>query len=157
MPRQLSPSAIKASQKENNPDPFLLLLTLTIGPDVVRLVSNTEDIVSRGDNFIGCPFKFVLPDSIEQALTEASIEIDNVDVRIWQGLRMLEAAADILIEIVLASERDTILLRSEGLKLREATADSRVITAKVVPDTIWQLGFPAHDYDPAQNQGLFGT
>jgi hypothetical protein len=155
MPRALSPSAIRASQRENNPDPFLLLLSVNVGAEWVRLVSNTENIYSRGVLFLGCPFSFVLPDSLEQALSEATIQIDNVDTRVWQGLRLIETAAYVIIEIILASEPDTILLSSDGLRLREATATTATISAKIVPDTIWQQGFPAHDYDPAQNEGLF--
>lgn len=157
MPRSLSPSAIRAAQAENNPDPFLLLLTVDVSGQFVYLVNNTVDIVSRGTNFVGCPFSFVLPDSLDQVISEATLEIDNVDPRIWQGLRELNEAPYITIEVILASEPNTVLLKGEGMRLREASTTSQKITGKIVPDTIWQAGFPVHEFDPAQNPGLFGT
>lgn len=157
MPRALSPSAIAAANAENNPDPFLILLTIDVGGQFVYLVNNTENIVSRGVTFVGCPFTFVLPDSLEQVIAESSIEIDNVDPRIWQGIRLLNEAPHVTIEVILASEPNTILLSGIGMRLREATATSQKITGKIIPDNVWHSGFPAHEFDPAQNPGLFGT
>ena len=40
---------------------FLHLLTITAQGDVIRLVNNNEDIVSRGDTFSAYPFMLALP------------------------------------------------------------------------------------------------
>lgn len=155
----LSPTAIRAAQAENNPDPFLVLLTFVLMPDApdVRVVNNTVDIVSRGATFLGCPFALLLPESSEKVINEATLEIDNVDTRIWQGVRVLTRAPDVIFEVVLASQPDAVLLASDGLKLREATASLSKVRGRLVPDSIWQAGFPAHDFDPPQNAGLFHT
>lgn len=160
MPRLLTPAAIRAAQRENSDEVFLVLLTIRTTPETaedIRVVNNTEDITSRGLNFLACPFSLSLPDSSDSTFTTAQLEIDNVDTRIWQGVRVLNQSAPVLIEVVLASEPDTLVLVTEGLILREATATLTKITGTLLPDTIWQKGFPADDFDPAQNPGMFGT
>lgn len=160
MPRLLTPAAIRAAQRETSDEVFLVLLTIQTTPetaDDIRVVNNTEDITSRGLSFLACPFSLNLPDSSDSTFTTAQLEIDNVDTRIWQGVRALNQASTVLIELVLASEPDTVVLVTDGLILREATATTTRITGTLLPDTVWQRGFPAHDFDPSQNPGMFGT
>jgi hypothetical protein len=70
---------------------------------------------------------------------------------------MLTAAPIITMEVILASAPDDVMLQTTGLRLREASVTNQSITGKLVPDTIWQGGFPAHDFDPAQNPGMFSS
>lgn len=159
MPRPLTLAALRESQKENGTVPFLVLLTIEVEStgEWIRVVNNTENIVSRGETFLGCPFQIALPDINDYAMADATLTIDNVDPRIWQGVRMLTAAPNVILEVILASDPDDVMLRTEGLRLREAQATSQSITGKLIPDTIWQAGFPAHDFDPSQNQGMFSS
>jgi len=157
MPRTLTLAALRESQKEHGTVPFLVLLTIEVDApgEWIYVVNNTEDIVSRGVTYVGCPFEIALPDINDYTSSEATLTIDNVDPRIWQGVRMLTAAPTILLEVILASDPNDVMLRTEGMRLREAAATSQSITGKLVPDTVWQGGFPAHDFDPAQNSGMF--
>lgn len=157
MPRQLTLKAIRESQKEHGTIPFLVLLAIEIEStnEWIYLVNNTENIVSRGVTYLGCPFEIALPDVNDHTASEATLTVDNVDTRIWQGVRLLTSAPNIVLEVILASDPDDVMLRTEGMKLREAAATSKSITGKIVPDTIWQGGFPAHDFDPSQNPGIF--
>lgn len=159
MPRQLTLQAIRQSQAENGNDPFLVLLTIEVDApgDNVTVVNNTEDIVSRGVTYIGCPFSIALPDINDHTMSEATLSIDNVDTRIWKGVRALNSAPNVVLEVVLASDPDNPMFRTEGLKLREASADYQKVSGKLIPDTIWRMGFPAHEFDPSQNPGMFGT
>jgi hypothetical protein len=157
MPRSLTIQAIRQSQKEHGDDPFLLLLTIEIPGEPIYIVNNTENITSRGNEYIGCPFSIVLPDINDKEFSETSISIDNVDPRIWQGIRLLDEAPEITLELILASLPDEIVFSAVGLKLREASANPSAIVGKLLPDTVWQMGFPAHDFDPSQNQGMFST
>lgn len=155
----LTTAALRAANAENNPDPFLVLMTIKLAPEGedVRVVNNTEDVTSRGQVFIACPFAIALPEASENVITNAEVQIDNVDTRIWQGVRALTFAPEVLLEVVLASAPSTVLIGTDGLKLRETTATQRTISGKLVPDSVWTAGFPAHDFDPAQFQGMFGT
>jgi len=157
MPRSLTPRAVLEAQRENSDEAFLVLLTLRMNgvTDDIRVVNNTVDVTSRGENFIACPFKITLPDDLEFATTNARLELDNVDPSIWQAVRELSFAPEVLLEVVLAGEPDSVVLATVGLKLREASATSSVISGTLIPDTIWQAGYPEGDYDPPQNPGMF--
>lgn len=158
MPRSLTPRAILEAQRTSSDVAFLVLATIRlqgVAPDIF-VVNNTEDIVSRGVTFVGCPFRITLPEDVDHVITsDAQIEIDNVDPRIWQAVRQLGFAPDILLEVVISAELDTPLLVTKGLKLRQATVTTQTVSGTLVPDSIWQTGFPSDDFDPAQNQGLF--
>lgn len=157
MPRSLTLAALRESQKEHGTDPFLVLLTIEVDSpgDWIYIVNNTENIVSRGVTYVGCPFEIALPDINDHTSSDATLTVDNVDPRIWQGIRMLNSAPNTVLEVILASQPDDVMLRTEGLRLREAAATSQSIVGKLVPDTVWQMGFPAHDFDPSQNSGIF--
>lgn len=158
MPRPLNPRAILEAQRVNSDAVFLVLVTIFLnGVDQdIRVVNNVEDIWSRGARFIGCPFRITLPEDVDGLITSnASLEIDNVDPRIWQAVRRLGFAPRVSLEVIMASEPDNVLLSTIGLKLREATATTATISGTLVPDSMWQTGFPIADFDPAQNPGLF--
>jgi hypothetical protein len=159
MPRSLTLPAVRQAQAEHGTDPFLVLMAIEVDVpgNYIRIVNNTENIVSRGETFIGCPFSMSLPDVNDNSLSDFTISVDNVDPRIWQGIRMLNAAPLVWIEVILASDPDTPLLSTHSLRLREASATAQTISGKLVPDSIWRMGFPAHDFDPSQNPGMFGT
>jgi hypothetical protein len=157
MPRSLTPRAILEAQRQNSDDTFLVLLSILLNgtAEDIHVVNNTVNITSRGVEYLACPFQIVLPDDVEYALTNARLELDNVDPKIWQGIRLLSFAPEVRLEVILASDPDSVILGSSGLKLREASATNTVISGTLVPDTIWQAGFPEGDFDPPQNRGLF--
>lgn len=159
MPRALTIQAIREAQKEHGTVPFLVLLTIVTMPEAanINIVNNTEDIVSRGVTFIGCPFSLALPDSTDHTVESAEITVDNVDTRIWQGVRSLLRPIEIILEVIMADTPDQVLISTTGLVLREASANDKTISGKLVVDTVWQMGYPAHDFDPSQNPGMFVT
>jgi hypothetical protein len=159
MPRILDRQAVAAAQLENTDEVFLVLMTIKLMPDDadIHIVNNTEDVVSRGVTFIGCPFTLALPDSNDRTVNDASIAIDNVDDRIWKGVQMLVRAPEILLEVIMASQPNDVVMASGGLYLREASATNTTVSGKLMAETVWQAGFPAHDFDPSQNPGIFGT
>jgi hypothetical protein len=160
MPRSLTPRAILEAQRLNSDAVFLVLVTIYLEgtqPDDLRVVNNTEDIYSRGKLFVGCPFRITLPEDVDGVITSsARLEIDNVDPRIWQAIRSLGFAPRVQIEVILADEPCNVVLATQGLKLREASVSTTIVGGTLVPDSIWQTGFPIADFDPPQNPGLFG-
>lgn len=162
MPRALTLQAIRQAQAENATDVFLLLLaidTFVVGPDrFILLVNNTENVVSGGSTWIACPFSLSLPDSNDSTASAAQITIDNVDTRIWQGLRLMTGeAAWATLHVVMASDPNTIVMTTTNLRIREAEGTNQEIRAKLIVDSVWQAGFPRYDFDPSQNPGMFTT
>jgi hypothetical protein len=160
MARGLTLQAIRESQRENGDDVFLVLLHIDTGVDGpdrhIYLVNNTESVVSNGVTYIACPFSISLPDTNDVSVSASQITIDNVDTRIWQGLRALTGdAAWAALMVVMASEPDNIVIYADWLRLREAEGTNQEIRVKMLVDSVWQLGYPRYDFDPSQNPGMF--
>lgn len=69
------------------PEAPLILLEIT-HPDLtqpVRVVNDTVDVLSTGNNYIAYPFRVTLPDDVENTLPKAKLSIDNVgkDLMYW--------------------------------------------------------------------------
>lgn len=149
-------AAISAIQAVNTDEVFLVLMTITFSAtDVQHIVSNTENIVSRGVTYQAWPFSLTLPNQLETTTSSATLTFDNVDPAIWQALRDVNGIPSVLIEIVTASDPNTVILRCANLKLRNAQATTKTVTAQIYVDSIWQIGYPAHDYTPGEYPGLF--
>jgi len=158
MPRSLTPAAISAAQATTSPDVFLALLTITISPtETWRLVGDTQDRTSRGMVFTAWPFEVVLPDDAETMPSSIKVRLDNVDPRLWALPRQAGTMPSVKLEVILAREPDAVLLTVDGLKMRAATATTPLIEAELFLDSIWQLGYPAHDYTAAEYPGLFAV
>lgn len=158
MPRTLTPRAIIEAQRQNSNAVFLVLLTIQFQgwwPDL-HVVNNSENITSRGMLFYGWPFKITLPEDVDSIIAaSATVEIDNVDPVIWQSIRALHWSPTVVLEVIISDEPDSVVLTTTGLRLREASVTSTVVSATLIPDSIWQTGYPISDYDPAQNPGMF--
>lgn len=59
----------------------------------IRVVNDTQNIVSNGNTFIAYPFKFVLPSDYENQLPKAKIAIDNVGRDLMEWIESSAGAA----------------------------------------------------------------
>lgn len=59
----------------------------------IRVVSDTQNIVSNGNTFIAYPFKFILPSDYENQLPKAKIEISNVGRDLMEWIETSAGAA----------------------------------------------------------------
>lgn len=55
-------------------------------PAPVRVVSDTQNIVSNGHTFVAVPFRTVLPDDFEGQLPKARLSIDNIGRELMQWI-----------------------------------------------------------------------
>ncbi len=64
---------------------YLLEISHPALTEPVRVINDTQDLVSNGNNYIACPFRFVPPDDFENQLPKARLAVDNVgrDLMYW--------------------------------------------------------------------------
>lgn len=76
----------------------------------VRVVNDTQDLVSNGNTFIAMGFRYQLPDDLEQGNVRARIAVDNVgrDIVQWLEQSYGGAGATVRMMQVLRSDPDTI-------------------------------------------------
>jgi hypothetical protein len=120
----LSSAATASIHAEDTDEVWLVLLTINHADldAPIRVVNNTEDIVSGGVTYIALPFELELPDQGERP-GEARIRVDNVNRAIVEAVRTIQSPPSVEFKIVLASQPDTIEYQHSGLTMRDVTYD----------------------------------
>lgn len=157
MARPLSTTAKQGLFAQETEQVFLPLVTIT-HPDLaspVRVVRNTEDIVSRGQEFIALGFDLTLPDDREETVPGMRLEIDNVDRRIVEAIRTITSPAQVTTEVVLASQPDTVEAAFEGYTLRGTEYDALRVTGTLTLEDVLNEPFPVGLFTPSVAPGLF--
>lgn len=134
MSRTLSPRAVESTNDQNTGEVWLVLLTIahpSIADGPIRLVADRRDLTSRGQPFIACPFEITMPGEDPESLTTAGIQVDNVDRRIVKALRDLASPPLVTIEVVLASQPNTVEVSFPDMTLRNAVYDVSVVKGEL--------------------------
>lgn len=157
MPNTLSPELIAQLMKTNSEDPFLTLLTLTHPdfPAPIRLVNNSENIISRGDTYTAFPFRLTLPVDDGETLREVSIDFDNVSLELLDEIRSVTTAIDVKMEMILASIPDDVQIQLSELKIGNVNYSQYMISAKLYMDDFLSSALTSESYTPTNYPGLF--
>ena len=90
----------------------VLVVLLTIShPNLtqpIRVCSDSVETLSLGRTFIPYPFTFRAPDEAENGPNPAQLVIDNVGEIIAESIQLIDTAATVDVEIVLASNPNYI-------------------------------------------------
>ena len=157
MPRTLSSTAKQAIFAQETGEVFLMLITIShaaLSPSL-RFVGNTQDVVSRGDTYLGWPFRIALPAEFDDQLPTVQLQIDNVDRRIMEGVRALTSAPAVTLEVVLASAPDTVEAGPFAFTLKAADYDALVISGTLAFEDVLNEPYPQYAFTPGSFPGLF--
>lgn len=156
MSNELSAQLLAQFYGQISDDPFLMLLTITHDDfDPIYLVNNTVNQTSRGIEFLAFPMSITLPTDNGDAAREVSIDFDNVSLELIAELRTVTTPMDVKIEMVLASDLDTVQLSLEELKLRSVVYDQQRVSAKLLLDNFLNVEMTSEKYSPGLYPGLF--
>lgn len=127
-----STTLISAANAAQTGEVFLVLLVIDHPQltEPVRLVNNTENVVSNGKTYVGFPFEFTLFNEDDQT-PRAQLRVQNVDRRIGEVVRSLRSVASVAISLVLASDPDTVELDWIQAELRDVEGDAIAVSATV--------------------------
>ncbi|GAB2913667.1 DUF1833 family protein [Paralcaligenes ginsengisoli] len=69
-------------------EPFLVMLEITHADlaQPVRVVNDTQNLTSNGNEFIACAFQVTLPDDVDGQIPQAQLSIDNIGRELTQWL-----------------------------------------------------------------------
>lgn len=83
-------AAAKAEFNSTSGDAPLYLLEISHSAltEPIRVVNNTEDIVSNGETFIALGFRISLPEDFEGRVPKARLTVDNVGRELTQWLEI---------------------------------------------------------------------
>lgn len=154
---QLSNELLAQIYGQQSEDPFLMLLTLThndfAGP--IRLVNNTVDIVSNGNTYQAFPLKITLPTDDGESSREVSLELDNTTLELMDELRSITTSIDVRLDMILASDPNTIQLSLQELKMKNISYNSSTIRANLLVDNFLNVEMTSEKYTPSNFPGLF--
>lgn len=128
--RTLSATALRSAFAQETGEVWLVLLTLS-HPSLatpMRFVNDYLGITSRGNVFQPFPFEVEFPGEDADQPTDARLSIDNIDRTIVQTIRSISAPPEVTIEVVLASQPDTVEASFSGLILRNVTYDETKVS-----------------------------
>lgn len=138
MPRTLSSAAVAAINAQESSEVWLVLLTMSnAGMTTIRVVNNNEDVVSRGNTYQAFPFELELPGEDPDSPSSARLRIDNVDKRIVEAIRSITTPPQITLEVILASQPDTVEISYSDLSLRSVDFDADSVRGELTFESIY--------------------
>ena len=136
----------------------LPLVLLTIDHDdisaPIRVVNNSENITSNGEEYIAFPFKLTLPDSKDEAPPTANLVISNVSREIGQAIRLISSPPSVTITVVRQETPDVVEAEFVGMKLTNVEYDSLTVSAGISFEDLTREKFPYLTFSPSIFAGI---
>lgn len=134
----------------------IVLVTIEApGWPVVRLTNNNIDVVSRGNTYLRCRMSVEMPDEHSMKESQGKITIDNVDQRLVETIRNTFGGVPTLLEMVLGSDLNTVIMGPFELTGRNITIDQHAISMDLLYEDVLNEAFPADRFTPVTTPGLF--
>ena len=152
----MTTAAIQSVNAEQTDEVWLVLLEIT-HPSLVtpiRVVNNTQPIVSNGNTYLASAFNLTLPDDV-QGLSFVEIEIDNVDRVIVDTIRALATPPSVSLFVVLADTPDSIEFGPHQMKLSDVDYNASTVKGTLIYEDLLNEPFPGRSFDKSRYPGLF--
>lgn len=156
----ISANQLRAMLAQETGEVFLMCVTIS-HPSLAapyQLVTDMKPLVRASGTFEPFAFELSLPDESDDAAPQVQMTIDNVDNKILLSIRGLPPGArpSVLIEVVTASEPDTLVAGPDDFKILSIDYDDSTISATIgLDDDILNTSFPSGTYTPTNSPGLF--
>jgi hypothetical protein len=123
----------------------------------LRLVQDLQPLTSNGNVYTAFPFEVRLPADRDAGPAKVLLTIDNIDRSIAVALRSIPPSSPptVTIDLVIASQPDTIELSMPDLTLRTITGDALQIEGELRMDEEDLTEFPEGSFTPQVTPGLF--
>jgi len=154
--RSMSATAIAAMMGSETNEVFHVLVQITHADlSTIRLVNNTEDVTSDGDVYTAYPFEISFPQEDGNTLPRASLRINNVDQLLTAAIRSIGTPPSCQVDIVLASDPDTVEAGPWNFEMRDAVITSEFLVFELTFEPILQEKFPKYTMSPIIFPALF--
>ena len=156
MSRELSDTMLNELFKQESGDPFLALFTISHESfETLYLVNNSENIVSNGITYLAFPVNIVLPVDDGETVRQVSLTLDNVSQYLIDELRTVTDFIDVQIDMVLASNPDSVEISLGELKIKNIEYNALQIKGYLFMDDFLNTEIPSERYRPTNFNGLF--
>lgn len=145
-------------QRVTDSDGIVLLLEMT-APSfgaTLRLGNDTRDWISRGETFVGFPFRFTRPQDVAGVVPTARLEIDNVGREMTADLEGLQPNEIITAKVHLADRADPdSYFDTLPLPITRVSVTPAVVRADCGVDYIMRQAAVKRRYTPYTAPGIF--
>ncbi len=157
MSRNVSATLKQAIFAQETDEAFIVLLTISHSDLSVpiRVSSDSTNTVSRGDTYIAYPFDLSLPADSDERPPRARVAIDNVDRVLVTAIRSITGAPTVLMEIVRASDLETVEVSFPDFQLKDVRYNALVVEGDLVIEAFEEEPYPADIFSPANFPGVF--
>lgn len=159
MPRTLPTTVVQAANAQTTTSAFLVLLEASHSTfTTVRLVNNTQAIVSGGNTYTAFPFAVILPPDDPELQVRARVIVSNVTVELMDELRGVAGSKERIaftLKVIEASDPNTILQTASGLVAASAKYDADRIELDLTIDNFLTEAFPSDTFSPSNFPGIF--
>lgn len=140
------------------PEAPLLLLEINHPalPEPVRVIQDTQNLTSNGQEYIACPFRCELPDDFEGQLPRATLAIDNIgnELMYWIETSAGGSGSTVTFRQVMRSRPDLVEW-SVTMNLYNVTATMREVSGQLGYDNLFGRPAVQVDYRPDTAPGIF--
>lgn len=158
MPRTLPTEIVQAMTAEATDALFLFLLTIEHEAiDTVRIVNNTEAVVSDGVTFEAFPFAVILPPDDEDAPPVFQVSVANITLEVTETVRRiagLDDTATATVALVEFSDPDTVLAQWSDFDVTEPRYTSETVSFFLAPRIFLTQEIPGDAMTPARFPGI---
>jgi len=157
MSRTVSSTFKSAVFGQQTDEAFILLIEIDHADlsEPIRVSSDGVDTVSNGNTFVAYPFEISLPSNPETGVSQARLTIDNVSQTIITSIRNISDPPTATLQIVLASDPDTVEVEFSGFELRNVQYDVFTITGDLSIESFMSEPYPGGSFLPSTFPGLF--
>ena len=121
----------------------------------IRVTSDGVATVSNGESFLPFPFTLSLPDDTERPFSQGRITIENVSQTIIESIRSISTSLLVTMQVVLASDPDTVEAEYPDFELIDISYDEQTITGSLSLESFVEEPFPGDAFIPSYFPGLF--
>jgi len=142
---------------QDSDDPFLMLVTLSHESfdEPIRLVNNTEEIISRGETFTPFPMRARFPVDDGESARDFTMEFDNVSLDLIAAMRTVTSQIGVKIELILASMPNEVQMIQDDLLIGAINYNQSTIQVKIILDSFLNTELTSETYGPTNFPGLF--
>ena len=168
MSRSTSALFRRAAYRPQTGEVVVMLLTLTHADLAAPIRASNDNkntfaiggvtvrgTISNGENYVYLPMGFQLPDDSEESISEARIQLDNIDRAILASIRSITSAPSVTIQLVLASQPNTIEAAYNNFALADVQADPLTISGRLTLGNFLGEPYPGGSMNPSNFPGMF--
>lgn len=157
MPRTLSTAAAASALAAQTDEVWIACLTIEgDGLETMRIATDSVPVERADGTFQPYPFEAAIPDDVERSSGSIELRICNIDREVTRLLKDYQGVPRATLEVVLASQPDTVELGPFDFSVISAEVNEMTISLKLGHhEDLLNQRVPAQAYNPTNSPGLW--